>query len=121
MGLSTGSLSHSLLGWVRNVVKEKKNLAKHELINYEASLSFAVLWALARTILPDEIITDFQTFLSEIGPRFRMDGNNTMATSAEGRGKFSINLESDNNNNEWEIHNAQLAPPTGVMAENYCR
>lgn len=118
MGLSAGSLSQSVLGWVRNIRKEKKNFAKHALINYEASSVYAVLWGLARSLLPEEIIADFDNFAEKIGLDLRMDGDKTMETDAKGRGTYTITLDEDT---AFEYHHAQLAPPAGVMAENYCR
>lgn len=119
MGLSAGSLSRSMLGWVRNIRKEKSDVAKHEMINYEASSAFAVLWGLARSQLLPEIVADFDNFLEKIGPELRMDGDKTMGVDKSGRGKYKITL--DEGEREFEFHNAELAPPTGVMAENYCR
>ena len=119
MGLSAGALSKSMLGWVRNIRTEKKNFVKHGDVNREASSAFAVLWGLARALLPDEILADTDAFLKKIGPELRMDGNKTMDVDAQGRGTYTIHI--DKGKREFEFHGAELAPPTGVMAENYCR
>lgn len=71
-----------------------------------------------RTILPTKIIADFETFLETIGPEFRMDGNRSMPTKGDGRGNYIIDLDGDR---AFEFHDAELAPPAGIMAENYCR
>lgn len=108
-----------MLGWVRNIRKNKSDFAMHETINYEASSAFAVLWGLARSQLDPEIIADFDTFLAKIGHDVRMDGDKTMGVDEFGHGKYKIKL--DEGEREFEFHNVELAPPTGVMAENYCR
>lgn len=118
MGLSAGSLSHSLLGWVRNIRKDKKNVARHQEININASSAFAIFWNLIRATLLDDIVDDFDAWLQEIGPKYRMDGDGEMGTGG-GRGKFHIKLGEEK---PWyEFNNAHLAPPAGVMADNYCR
>lgn len=116
MGLSAGALSRTILGWVRNITKDKKNLEKHDQINIDASSAFAVLWGLLRTLLLPEIVNNFNEWLQKIGPKYRMDGNNTMG-SGDGRGNWGISL----GRRRFEFNNAELAPPAGVMAENYCR
>lgn len=119
MGLSAGSLSQSILGWVRNIRRDKKNLPKHQQINADASSAFAVLWNLIRTLLLPEIVADFDEWLKTIGPKYRMDGDGMMETSGDGRGTFEIDL---GKGKPWyEFNNAHLAPPAGVMAQNYCR
>lgn len=118
MGLSAGALSRTILGWVRNITKDKKNLEKQEQINIDASSAFAVLWGLARTLLLPEIVNDFKHWLETIGSKYWMDGNGTMGTG-DGRGKWGIALGREGR--RFEFTNAELAPPAGVMAENYCR
>lgn len=118
MGLSAGSLSRSSLGWVRNVIRQKKNLPLHEKINCEASSAFAILWGLLRTLMPDVIVDDFENFMEDIGPKYRMDGNGKMSNRGDGFGTYEIKFDK---NKIFEFKDAQLAPPAGVVSENYCR
>lgn len=118
MGLSAGSLSHSLLGWVRNIRRDKKNTSRHQQINTNVSSAFAVLWNLVRALLLPKIVKDFDAWLENIGLKYHMDGDRTMGTGG-GLGKYHIKL---GEGKPWyEFNNAHLAPPAGVMAENYCR
>ncbi|KAF9440000.1 hypothetical protein P691DRAFT_689037, partial [Macrolepiota fuliginosa MF-IS2] len=116
MGLSAGSLSHGMMDWVRNICLWKKNLAEHEAVNYDASLSFTVLWGLVWTLLPTEVLADFDNFIQWIGPDLCMDSNKTMEADTGGHGTYHINI----GHKDLEYHQAELAPPVGVMAENYC-
>jgi hypothetical protein len=65
------------------------------------------------------IVDNFNEFLETTGPEFRMDGDNTMSATGDGRGTYGIRLGSGKR--EFEFNDAELAPPAGVMAENYCR
>jgi hypothetical protein len=117
MGLSAGSLSHGMFDWVRNIYQRKKSLDEHHKVDYDASSAFAVLWGLSHTLLPDEIIGDFAEFIKTLGPELRMDGNKSMGVDLAGRGRYHINIGTK----DLEYHNAELSPPAGVVAENYCR
>lgn len=78
MGLSAGSLSHGMLDWVKNIAWQKKNLNKHQKIDYDASSAFAILWELVFTLLSDEMFNNFNEFIKSIGLELRVDGNNSM-------------------------------------------
>lgn len=117
MGLSAGSRSNPSLGWVRNIEREKKNVNFHQEVNYDASSSFAILWSLVRSLLPETIIRDFELFIETLGPDLRMDGDQTMGASSAGQGCYCIQIEDA----EFKFYNSELAPPCGVVAKNYCR
>lgn len=117
MGLSAGSRSGGTLDWVKNVSSRKSEVGKHNAIDYRASSSFAALWQLSQALLPDEIIIDFASFLEQMGSDARMDGHGSMNLGTDGRGEFSIDIGSTS----YTFHGAELAPPAGVMAANYCR
>ncbi|XP_006457687.1 hypothetical protein AGABI2DRAFT_45050, partial [Agaricus bisporus var. bisporus H97] len=85
--------------------------------NYDASSSFAILWSLARSLLPPAIIEDFNYFIQSLGPNLHMDGNGTMAANTPGKGLYHI----DTGDFNFKFVGAELAPPCGVMTENYCR
>ncbi|KAF7761772.1 hypothetical protein Agabi119p4_9764 [Agaricus bisporus var. burnettii] len=118
MGLSAGSRKRHKLGWVRNIRKAKSDTEMHHRVDYDASSAFAVLWSLVRSLLPDDpILNDFQKFIGLLGSDVRMDGNHTMDADSEGRGTYHIQI----GDKDFVFRNAELAPPCGVMAENYCR
>lgn len=117
MGLSAGSQSKPQLGWVCNIERQKCNTKLHEKVNYNSSSSFAVLWSLAHSLLPDAIVNDFNAFMDTLGFNLRMDGNGTMGSDLQGKGSYHI-VAGDY---DFKFQGAELAPPCGVMAENYCR
>lgn len=116
MGLSAGSLNKLMLGWVRNIRVRKKNHIEHQAVNRNASSAFAVLWSLARTLLPEEIINDYLDFIQTLGIH-QMDADGEMDPDCNGYGVYHVSVDGK----VFEFHDAELAPPAGVMAENYCR
>lgn len=116
MGLSAGSLSKVFLDWVWNIRIQKNNYAEHQNVNVSASSAFAVLWSLACTLLPEEIIQDYLDFIELVGIH-RMDARGEMDPDQDGHGTYTIKI----GGKDFEFHDAELTPPTGVMEENYCR
>lgn len=76
---------------------------------------FAFFWNMIRKQLPSEVIGDFDKYLKDTGIA-RMDANGCIS-STENRGAYTVQLGSA----VHEFHDAELAPPTGVFAENYAR
>jgi len=68
-----------------------------------------------RRRLPGQVIEDFETFISGASLR-RMDAEGEMVDTA-GKPVYSVHVGND----EFEFHDAELAPPTGVFASNYSR
>lgn len=129
LGYSAGARSKPAFHWVRNVQKPRSHApGTEEKRDRDASCAFAYFWNLAKNRVPEEVIADFESFMAslEIG---RMDGRSTMAGDGAGAkagtlagesistGEYSISPS----NQVYAFHNAQLAPPTGVMAANYSR
>ncbi|KAJ3560620.1 hypothetical protein NP233_g10715 [Leucocoprinus birnbaumii] len=85
-------------------------------VDEDASSAFALLWNLALTILPNDVIHSFDEFLNELRPP-HMDSSGTIVTDFEGRGTYTVALP----NYTFKFHNAQLAPPSGACSENYPR
>ncbi|EKM74235.1 hypothetical protein AGABI1DRAFT_48372 [Agaricus bisporus var. burnettii JB137-S8] len=119
MGWSAGSRSSGILDWVRNVRRQKTSIAQHCEMNYRASSAFAVLWSLSRTLLPEFVLDDLKEFMLEIGNGMRMDGNGMMKCDSKGRGQYMITIQGVDYVFSGAM--AELAPPAGVVAENYCR
>lgn len=72
---------------------------------------------MARSVVPDEVLLDFDNYLSELGIS-RMDGGGTMPHNiATGHGNYPVSIPGY----DFTFHGAELAPPTGVCAQNYAR
>jgi hypothetical protein len=102
---------------VHNIECQRSNTALHEQVDYNASSSFAILWSLVHALLPDVIFDNFNDFIQSLGPDVRMDGNGALDSDATGKGTYHIKF----GNLDFVFHGAELAPPCGVMAKNYCR
>lgn len=91
-------------------------------MHYRCSSSFAFFWNLCKSVVPDEIIDDFTSYLSEIGIG-RMDADGAMPCNANGKGSYSITLQDDFGEDVdiFNFSDVELAPPTGVSSENYAR
>lgn len=105
------------LDWVRNLRSKKTPQDELEEANKKASSAFALFWNLARSVAPDEVLDDFDEYLHTLGIP-RMDGGGTMPHNIEtGRGNYTVAIPGF----QFTFHGAELAPPTGVGAENYAR
>ena len=80
------------------------------------SSAFALVWNMIRQRLPEEVISDFDAFTSAAGIK-RMDGNGLMVDE-EGRSFYQVAVGEAG---DFEFHDVELAPPTGVFGENYSR
>jgi hypothetical protein len=70
---------------------------------------------MVRSRLPDEVIEDFDEFVSGEG-LMRMDAKSAMAGEGS-KGNYTIQI----GETQFNFCEAELAPPTGVFAENYSR
>lgn len=82
-------------------------------MNYQISSAFALFWNLCRAWLPDEIIADFDKFMTETG------------IAAMGGDRRSCTLDGDYeamvDGQTHKFSDVRLAPPQGAMAVNYAR
>ncbi|KAG6842834.1 hypothetical protein H0H93_003250, partial [Arthromyces matolae] len=114
--------------WVRNIIKKLKK-GGVKVSNIEASTLFAVAWQLMRSQVPDEVLRDFNEFVSNLGI-YRMDGGLSAAHEDDGQlssirmeqkfrhdrtGTLSLDVEGK----EFQFSNVELAPPAGVIGQNY--
>lgn len=131
IGYSAGSRSSPKFDWVKNVQREglfAPGTCQER--DRQASCAFAYLWNLARNKVPAEVIGDFEAFVKELqigrmddrgsmaGDGKGISGNSgTMAGASQTTGSYTLQSGS----RTFTFHNAELAPPTGVMALNYAR
>jgi hypothetical protein len=100
---------------VKNLLPAKRTDGEIEQMNVNSSSVCAFVWNLIRARLPEEVIGDFEDFISGAG-LMRMDALSAMVDSA-GKPVYAVNIGED----QFEFHDAELAPPTGVFASNYSR
>ncbi|KAG6820060.1 hypothetical protein H0H93_005900 [Arthromyces matolae] len=132
MGYSAGARSKGQFDWVRNITKKMTEEKRHA-SNADGSVLFAVAWQLIKSQFPEEIVDDFNDFVKSIGIR-RMDWGGagdkeatkqedgasvTLMQSSIADGEGTIKVEVGND--EFEFRNVELAPPAGVIGQNYSR
>jgi hypothetical protein len=86
-----------------------------EAVRRRQSAIFALLWQMLRSRLPPDVLEDFNKFLRDTGIR-RMDAGGSMAEDGN-LGTYTVEM----GDNEYTFHLVDLAPPAGVVAENYSR
>lgn len=117
MGHSCGLRSGISFDWVKNLKSKKLAPTELEKIEQDASAAYALFWNLTHAFAPPEVIEDFDNYLKNLGIK-RMDGGGTMKHDIEtGKGEYTISVPGY----EFTFHGAQLAPPTGICAHNYCQ
>ena len=110
-GYSAGSRSMPMFGWVKNL-KTKVNATTFQDQKYRASSLFALLWNMSVKVLPLKIGNDIKQFLND-NPMFRMDAG------SEGKSEMRFSLQLGNH--EMVFFGKELAPPSGVLGQNYSR
>ncbi|KAK7054496.1 hypothetical protein VNI00_003694 [Paramarasmius palmivorus] len=111
-GWSAGSRSSPNFHWVKNLRRRIGDDEDRKLA-YEGSSAFALLWNLARGLLPPIITSDFDEFISSSGI-YRMDPG---AIGGGRSAEYTVPTE----DGEITFKNAEMAPPCGVFARNYAR
>ncbi|KAG6817223.1 hypothetical protein H0H93_007413 [Arthromyces matolae] len=136
MGYSAGSRSKTAFDWVRNITRKMTDEQKVT-SDMAGSVLFAVAWQLMKSQVPQEVIDDFNDFVKSLAIR-RMDkgadatsweGDNGGRDRGEGKVKVSIlgvqegkgRLGVAVGEEEFEFDNVELAPPSGVLGQNYSR
>ncbi|KAF8233007.1 hypothetical protein L208DRAFT_1269135, partial [Tricholoma matsutake] len=113
VGYSAGSRSSPKFDWVKNLLSAQHTPEVVEAMNVKASSACAFVWNLIRSWLPTEVIEDFEKFITD-AELVCMDADSLMAKAA-GKGVYTVNIRED----QFNFHKAELAPATGVFAENY--
>jgi hypothetical protein len=110
-GYSAGSRSMPMFGWVKNL-KTKVNATTFRDQKYRASSLFALLWNMSVRVLPSEIGNDIKQFLND-NLMYRMD--------AGSEGKAEMRFSTQIGRYEIDFFGQELAPPSGVIGQNYSR
>ena len=113
-GYSAGSRSRPAFNWVRNL--ERKDELTPEFLasaDYQSSCLFALAWNICQARLPKEIMDGWVEWL-ERSKLPRMDAGVHMAGD---HGDYHIRIGEYTNT----FHKAELAPPTGLLNQNYAR
>ena len=113
-GYSAGQHSKPAFGWVRNL--ERKNELTPEFLasaDYQTSCLFALGWNICCAQLPKEVMDGWVKWL-ENSKLPRMDAGVCMTGT---HGDYHIHIGEDT----VTFHDAELAPPTGLLNQNYAR
>lgn len=123
LGWSAGQRSKRAFNWVRNVTSKRTD---SQVLNKDGASLFALAWQRMLSVLPSEVVEDFKQFIGDNGLP-RMDPDNPLATlpplskgnaqNEHPTGTFSVTIGDD----VFEFHNVELAPPSGVVGDNYSR
>ncbi|GLB43871.1 hypothetical protein LshimejAT787_1500550 [Lyophyllum shimeji] len=90
VGYNAGQLDRPAFHWARNLAPRKRDATAVAQMDVKSSSVFALLWQMVRSRLPEEVINDFDTFLTQLGIR-RMDGSGQMASKGSS-GTYSVVL-----------------------------
>ncbi|KAK7018074.1 hypothetical protein VNI00_018393 [Paramarasmius palmivorus] len=112
-GWSAGSRSQPLFAWAKNIIRSMASDEKRSL-HYDTSAIFALLWNLAVTMMPDDVLADFEDFIGELGI-YRMDPS--IYYNGEATRMYTVRIGGV----DIPLRDAELAPPCGVCAKNYAR
>jgi hypothetical protein len=112
VGYSAGSRNAPSFDWVKNLLRDPSPEEFYAL-NYDTSSVFALFWNMLRNTIPPFIINNTIECFDRMKIH-RMDSNERLPT---GRGKYTVTVDDI----QVDFHNAELAPPRGVMAINYVR
>lgn len=120
IGYSAGARKRPQFHWVRNLLSRKVDQETINDLDKKTSSAFTLLWNLCKIILPSEVIEDFDEFMKR-EDMVRMGAPEDAATHAIGIGpavgSYTVNVGDVG----FEFHNVEMAPPCGVVAQNYAR
>ena len=114
-GISAGSRNSTSFAWVKNILSNHLSEGFISNLDRESSHIFSLFWMLIQKRLPAEISEDLVTWLTETGIH-RMN-NNVVLGWRDDHGEIELDVGS----NLFTFHNAEYAPPTGMMSANYSR
>ena len=135
LGWSAGQRNKNKCHWVKNITTRCISQDAEAELNKKASSLFALAWQIMKQRLPAEVIDDFNNFVEDLGIN-RMDANgqmsqfhpegaqvqqsrpkNSKATGKRMETKFWV----ESSTIQFEFTGAELAPPSGVIGQNYSR
>jgi len=80
---------------------------------YESSSVFALFWNILRNQLPEEVNSDFDSWLQD-NQMLRMDTKGSKTTV---QGVYTVKCGDDS----FAFHGVEMPPPSGVFGTNYSR
>lgn len=105
------------MDWVRNILRKRTSIDEVDKLDRKTAHVFSLFWMLIRRKLPDEISDDIIDWLTEFKIH-RMNKDMLRGLQAESTiGEIDLDI----GQNLFTFHNAEYAPPSGVMAANYSR
>lgn len=122
IGFSAGSRSAPKFDWVKNITCRNLSPSAVHDMNYRASSAFALLWNLCLDALPGEVLADFDEFFEKLNIA-RMNASEGAAKDFAGSeapaasGAYSIQI----GDFEFTFKDVEMAPPSGVVGQNYSR
>ncbi len=113
-GYSAGARSKPSFNWVRNIISRNDTSADFlASSDFRTSCLFALGWNMCRSVLPRDVMEEWETFL-EAKRLPRMDaGVGTQSAS----GNVTVPL----GDTSVTFHGMELAPASGLLNQNYAR
>ncbi|KAJ3559157.1 hypothetical protein NP233_g11335 [Leucocoprinus birnbaumii] len=113
VGFSAGQRSDPQFYWTRNLIRKISEGAAAA-FRQDQSFVFALFWNLLLKRLPLEIMDEWKGWIAEemlpaMNPQWKDHSDN--------RGLYEIEVLAE----KVVFHDAELAPPTGIMSQNYAR
>jgi hypothetical protein len=112
--------------WAKNLlphaVQEMGSPGELQEYDFECSSAYGLLWSMARTRLPREIIGDLKRFVDKTGDvaKFTMDANRS--TTFWGMSLPTPFTSHDSEKTAFfQFSETEMSPPQGIMALNYAR
>ncbi len=90
--VTAGSRNCPASHWANNIrnCNYQANAARR--MHYQCSAAFALFWNLCKSIVPDEIMDDFTSYLRGLGIG-RMDADGVMPCNLNGKGSYHVEIE----------------------------
>ena len=117
LGISAGSRSKPSIGWVRNILSNLVSDSEVDKLDRESAHIFSLFWMLIRKRLPEKVSDDLVTWLTETGIHRMSKDILGGFKNADDFGEMELNI----GDSLFSFHNAEHAPPSGMMAANYSR
>jgi hypothetical protein len=135
VGWTSGARSQPCLTWAKNLLpaaaKELSYPEKLRQYDFNCSSVYALFWNMIRRRLPEEILADLKKFVEKIGNAEKPTTMNAHQTTAfwgmplrQPAASGSATTTKDqrfNGTQFFQFHQAELAPPQGIVSLNYAR
>ena len=117
VGYSAGARSRPSFAWVRNILSRCTSPSTIDTLDRKSSHVYSLFWMLIQKKLPNVISDDIITWLAQTNIP-RMNKNGLLELGEECNiGEIELDIAG----NLFSFHQAEYAPPSGVMAANYSR